>query len=91
VSAIQMTCPECGTRYLAGMVGRQPWPAHLCPELCATCGHPRRFHNPSCCCESGGCNCRLFLGGGKYTYDSRPEDPQPASSPSQSQRKGNDG
>lgn len=33
MSAIKMTCPQCGTVYFAGVVGRTPWPAHICPEV----------------------------------------------------------
>lgn len=25
-----MTCEKCGQVYLAGVVGRTPWPAHKC-------------------------------------------------------------
>jgi hypothetical protein len=32
MSAIQMICPDCGARYLAGVVGTTPWPAHVCPK-----------------------------------------------------------
>lgn len=31
MSAIQIRCEACGGEYLAGVVGRTPWPAHECP------------------------------------------------------------
>lgn len=32
MSAIQMRCDDCGGEYMAGVVGRTPWPAHKCPN-----------------------------------------------------------
>lgn len=31
MSAIRMACPACLQEYMAGVVGRTPWPAHACP------------------------------------------------------------
>lgn len=31
MSAMRATCPACGARYMAGVVGSTPWPAHKCP------------------------------------------------------------
>lgn len=30
MSAIIYTCPDCGHKYMSGMVGDRPWPAHAC-------------------------------------------------------------
>lgn len=32
MSAIRMTCPDCGQVYMAGVVGDKPWPPHVCPK-----------------------------------------------------------
>lgn len=28
-----MTCPRCGTTYLAGVVMSTPWPTHVCEDV----------------------------------------------------------
>lgn len=27
-----MRCDHCGGRFIAGVVGSTPWPAHVCPD-----------------------------------------------------------
>ena len=31
MSALQMTCEDCGQQYTSGVVGSWSWPAHKCP------------------------------------------------------------
>jgi hypothetical protein len=60
MSAIRMTCDRCGGQYIAGVVGRTPWPAHECPNAtpllialddfrCVVCERP----------ASEDCGCRI--------------------------------
>jgi hypothetical protein len=32
MSAILMMCSRCGGRFIAGVIGITPWPAHVCPD-----------------------------------------------------------
>lgn len=44
MSAIRVTCPLCGGRYIAGMVGMRPWPRHVCVFHAQQAGHDARCH-----------------------------------------------
>lgn len=41
MSAINMTCKACGGHYIAGVVGRTPWPSHACPKADPDCSECR--------------------------------------------------
>jgi hypothetical protein len=44
MSAIRMKCERCGRIFIAGVVGRTPWPQHVCPD--GTKGAPAQTAHP---------------------------------------------